>query len=48
LNHLYGLVADGRARPIIGGRFPLAQVADAHRALESRDTVGKVLLTMSA
>lgn len=48
LTHLYGLVADGRARPIIGGRFPLAQVADAHRALESRDTVGKVLLTMSA
>jgi NADPH2:quinone reductase len=28
----------------IGQRFPLAQAADAHRALEGRGTVGKVLL----
>jgi NADPH2:quinone reductase len=26
--------------------FPLAQAADAHRALESRATVGKLLLTI--
>ena len=28
----------------IGARFPLAQAADAHRALEGRRTTGKVLL----
>ncbi|MBI3289245.1 MAG: zinc-binding dehydrogenase [Elusimicrobia bacterium] len=26
--------------------FPLERVADAHRALESGDTVGKVVLTL--
>jgi NADPH2:quinone reductase len=28
----------------IGHRFPLAQAAEAHRALEGRKTTGKVLL----
>jgi NADPH2:quinone reductase len=28
----------------IGERFPLADAADAHRALQSRETTGKVLL----
>jgi NADPH2:quinone reductase len=30
----------------IGATYPLAEVADAHRALESRRTTGKVLLTI--
>ena len=28
----------------IGAEFPLAQAAEAHRALEGRETTGKVLL----
>jgi NADPH2:quinone reductase len=30
----------------IGGVYPLAQAADAHRDLESRKTTGKLLLTV--
>jgi NADPH2:quinone reductase len=41
---VFGLVADGRLSVRIGARFPLAQAADAHRALEGRATTGKVLL----
>jgi NADPH2:quinone reductase len=47
LSELYGLVVEGRAHPIIGGRYPLHEVAEAHRALESRNTIGKVLLAIS-
>lgn len=36
--------AAGELVPVVGRRFPLARAADAHRALESRDTVGKVVL----
>lgn len=36
--------ATGELVPVVGRRFPLARAADAHRALESRDTVGKVVL----
>ncbi|MEW2352587.1 zinc-binding dehydrogenase [Spirillospora sp. NPDC029432] len=36
--------AAGRLRPVIGQRFPLERAADAHRAIESRATVGKTLL----
>lgn len=36
--------ADGRLHPVIGQRFPLERAADAHRAMESRTTLGKTLL----
>ncbi|MDP9842198.1 NADPH2:quinone reductase [Streptosporangium lutulentum] len=36
--------AAGRLRPVIGQRFPLDRAADAHRAIQSRATVGKTLL----
>jgi NADPH:quinone reductase len=39
-----GAVAAGRLSVRIGARFPLAQAADAHRALEARETTGKLLL----
>lgn len=38
------LLAQGRWRPFIGARFPLAQAADAHRLVEDRESIGKVLL----
>ena len=39
-----GAVAAGELSVRIGARFPLAHAADAHRALEGRQTTGKVLL----
>jgi NADPH:quinone reductase len=36
--------AAGRLRPVIGQRFPLAEAASAHAAIQSRATVGKTLL----
>lgn len=39
-----GAIADGALEVRIGARFPLGRAADAHRALESRATTGKVLL----
>lgn len=37
-------IAAGQVEIRIGERFPLSAAADAHRALEGRNTVGKVLL----
>jgi len=39
-----GWVADGSLRVRVDREIPLARAADAHRALESRATAGKVLL----
>ncbi|MEU3458349.1 zinc-binding dehydrogenase [Streptomyces sp. NPDC006733] len=36
--------AAGRLRPVIGQTFPLERAADAHRAMEAREVVGKTLL----
>ncbi|HEX2745122.1 MAG TPA: zinc-binding dehydrogenase [Streptosporangiaceae bacterium] len=33
-------------RPIIGQTFPLKRAADAHRAIEARDVIGKTLLVI--
>ncbi len=42
---VFTAVASGDLAVLIGGRYPLADAGDAHRALESRKTVGKILLT---
>jgi NADPH2:quinone reductase len=39
-----GAVAEGRLKVRIDRTFPLAEAAEAHRALEGRQTTGKVLL----
>ncbi len=39
-------VSEGRLRVQIGLRLPLEQAAEAHRRLEGRDTVGKVVLAV--
>ncbi|MGH3351824.1 MAG: zinc-binding dehydrogenase [Nocardioides sp.] len=36
--------ADGTRKPYVGSAFPLAEADEAHRALESRETTGKVVL----
>jgi NADPH2:quinone reductase len=41
---VWPMVGDGLARPVIGARYPIEQAAEAHRALASGETYGKVLL----
>lgn len=43
---LFGKVGSGDVTIRIDQRFPLAQVADAHRALEARATTGSTVLTI--
>jgi NADPH2:quinone reductase len=43
-DELFGWLGDGRLVVRISGRYPLADAAAAHRALESRATTGKLLL----
>lgn len=43
-----GWLAQGRLRPHVGSTYPLAAAADAHRAIESRATRGKLLLLPEA
>ena len=42
---LFEMVRGGKVNIEIGQRFPLAEAAEAHRALESRATVGSTILT---
>lgn len=41
---LFGWVSSGRLQVRIGARYPMAEAAEAHRALEGRRTTGKVLI----
>jgi NADPH:quinone reductase len=41
---LFAWIGSGELDVRVGAEFPLARVADAHRALEGRKTTGKVLL----
>jgi NADPH:quinone reductase-like Zn-dependent oxidoreductase len=40
----YGLVADGRARPVVDSVFPLADARAAHERLEAGEQLGKIVL----
>jgi len=44
LRKVMGFVAQGRLKPVIHRTFPLAEAAQAHRVVDSRDIFGKVLL----
>src|SRR5690606_22776276 len=44
MNELLDLFAQGKLKPLDTESFPLARAADAHRALESGKTTGKLVL----
>lgn len=44
LEELGGHIRDGRLRLQLGGTYKLAQASDAHRAIETRGTTGKIVL----
>jgi putative PIG3 family NAD(P)H quinone oxidoreductase len=43
--HVWPLLAAGTVKPLVHSVFPLERAADAHRALESGNVIGKVVLT---
>ncbi|HEU4957260.1 MAG TPA: quinone oxidoreductase, partial [Sphingomicrobium sp.] len=43
---LFDAVRTGKVKVDIGQRFPLSEAAQAHRALEARQTVGSTILTV--
>jgi putative PIG3 family NAD(P)H quinone oxidoreductase len=45
VEHVWPLLADGSIRPIVHATLPLAEVDDAHAAMEAGDHTGKILLT---
>ena len=44
LTELFGLIADGRLRPQVGGDYPLAEARRAHEDMLARRTTGKLIL----
>jgi len=42
--HVWPLVADGRVRPVVHARYPLAEAAQAHLEMEASTHVGKLVL----
>lgn len=43
---VWPLIEAGRVKPVIDRAYPLAEVADAHRLMQSSRHIGKILLTM--
>lgn len=41
------MFADGRLKPLVGKVFPLAQAAEAHRAMEAGGGLGKIVLNVT-
>ena len=44
VERLIEMTAKGELRPVIDRELPLEQAAEAHRAIEARETFGKVIL----
>ncbi len=45
VEHVWPLLAEGRVRPVVSERVPVAEVARAHAALAAAEHIGKVVLT---
>ncbi|MCF6508952.1 NADPH:quinone oxidoreductase family protein [Blastococcus sp. MG754426] len=48
MTDLLALVDAGELKPVVGGRYPLSAVADAHQDLLARRTTGKLVLDPSS
>lgn len=48
LTELFAMTVSGALRPVVGGTYPLSEVAQAHRDMRGRATVGKLVLDPSA
>ena len=46
LSKVWPKLEDGSVAPVIHAVFPLAQVADAHRLMETSEHIGKIMLTV--
>ena len=44
IDELFALIASGKLKSVIGGTYPLEQAGDAHKAMLSRATTGKIVL----
>ena len=44
MDELLPMVAEGRLKPVAGGRYPMSNVRDAHQDLLARRTTGKLVL----
>ncbi len=44
-HHVWPLLADGRVRPVVHARLPLAEAHEAHRMLAAGEVFGNVVLT---
>ena len=47
-HQVWPLIASGQVRPVIEAVFPLADAAEAHRAMEAGGHIGKILLAAAA
>ncbi|MFO7803111.1 MAG: zinc-binding dehydrogenase, partial [Desulfovermiculus sp.] len=46
LQALFGLLAEGRIKPVISRRMPLAEVKYAHELIENASVQGKLVLSI--
>src|SRR5271156_6414063 len=46
LDELFRMYATGKIKPVIGKSFPLVEAAAAHRYIQERKNIGKVILTV--
>lgn len=44
--HLWPMIAEGAVAPVVAAEVPITDAAEAHKLLDSAQTVGKVLLTV--
>jgi NADPH:quinone reductase len=44
IEHSFGLIREGKLKLLIGKSYPLAEAPAAHRFIESRGSVGKLVL----